>query len=368
MAEIGKIDVNMEVPGDALPGKKFYNPGEAPFRLTGFEYFEKDHVFRRLPLKSRELMDSVNPNINELCEMTAGGQILFKTDSTEITVRAKLVQAPYMSHMTGTGQGGFDCYLKEPGDKFRFRGVTRFECGTDEYTCSLVENLEPGVMRGVTIYFPLYCGVKSVEIGLDENAGICAPDDFPNKGKLVFYGTSIMQGGCATRPGLAYTSILSRRLEMEHVNFGFSGNGLGEPEIAELLARVSNPALYLIDYEANGGTNGRLEATLKDFIAIIREKQAYTPIVIVSRFPYIMDLYDNDTAALRSRLRDFQKETVENCRRQGDNKIYFIDGSTLLDDNFDDYTIDTIHPTDLGFWKLAEALYWPLKKILQGNI
>ncbi|GAA4294349.1 SGNH/GDSL hydrolase family protein [Anaerocolumna aminovalerica] len=363
--DIRDIDKNMSNNGlTATEGIKWFKPYEEPLRLSGFQYFSEDRVYRRLPLSKKVLFERVNNNLNILSEDTAGGQVAFRTNSSRILVRAKNKIGHDMVNMAASGQNGFDLYLGQNGERLKFYGITKFDVKYKEYQCEIIANLPVGQIRDVLLNFPLYDGVEYVEIGVDDGAEVLPPKPFAAPGKIVFYGTSITQGGCATRPGMAYTNILSRWLNREVINLGFSANGLGEYEMAELIADIEDASMVVLDYEANAATTGRLEASLSGFIDIIRKKHPHIPILVLSRIQYLADFYDETLQKRREHYRKFQLDTVEEKRKQGDNNIYFYNGNDLYDDYFDEYTVDFIHPTDLGFWKMAEGLHEVLKKIL----
>lgn len=359
------IDSNMSHnTGHITKGIRWMKPYEDPLRLSGFEYFHTDRVYRRLPLHTKALFEEVNPNLNILCENTAGGQVAFRSNSKKIWIRAKNLTGHNMVNMPATGQCGFDCYVGQKGERLKFYGITRFDIQDKEYECEIVNNLKGDEMKDILINFPLYDGVTEVEIGIEEDAAILSPKPFSGKGKIVFYGTSITQGGCATRPGMAYTNIVSRWLNREVINLGFSANGLGEYEMAELIRDMKELSCIVLDYEANAATNGRLEASLSGFIEIIRQQHPTVPIVVASRIPYLADYYDEELLEKRNGYRKFQLDLVEERKNQGDANIYFLNGHDLMDEYFDEYTVDFIHPTDLGFWKMAEGFYKVIKELL----
>lgn len=359
------IDSNMSYnTGHITNGIRWMKPYEEPLRLSGFEYFKTDGVYRRLPLNKKELFEEVNPNLNILGENTAGGQIAFRSNSKKILVRAKNLTGHNMVNMPATGQCGFDCYIGQRGERLKFYGITRFDIKEKEYECEIVNNLKGNEIRDVLINFPLYDGVTEVEIGIEEGAELLPPKPFNGEGKIVFYGTSITQGGCATRPGMAYTNILSRWLNKEVINLGFSANGLGEYEMADVIAGIKEVSCIVLDYEANAATTGRLEASLTGFIDIIRKSHPLVPILVVSRIPYLADFYDEELLKKRNGYRNFQLKTVEERRMKGDENIHFLNGHDLMDEYFDEYTVDFIHPTDLGFWKMAEGFYKVIKDLL----
>lgn len=332
-------------------------PCNPPFRLTGFPWYAQDGAYRRLPLKFTEDLPAA---VDELANHTAGGQVSFQTDSSQIAIRVELAGRADMNHMPATGQCGFDLYIGTPFAQ-RFHSVTTYDHTQTMYELLLFEHSDRE-MRNVTLNFPLYQGVKQVQIGLEPQAQVTSPLPWSADGRLVFYGTSVTQGGCASRPGMAYTNILSRALNFETVNFGFSGNGRGEPEVLRLVADVPNPLLFMLDYESNSG--GTLPETLPKAIRILRHKHRSVPIAVVSRLAFAGDaIYDDWRQALES-SRDMQAALVADLRSKGDTEIYFIDGSKLLGTDFDACTVDGFHPTDLGFMRMAQGMENEIDRIL----
>jgi lysophospholipase L1-like esterase len=162
---------------------------------------------------------------------------------------------------------------------------------------------------------------------------------------------------------MAWTNILSRRLNVEVINLGFSGSGKGEPEVAEAIAEIPNPACYILDYEANAGTEG-LKKTLAEFVRILRRDHPKTPILVLSRVLPAADLFFEAGARDNAERRDFQRATVLERRKAGDANIFFIDGAGLMGTDFEECTVDGAHPTDLGFMRIADGLTAPLRMIL----
>lgn len=345
------LDKNMApLTGSDLP-LAWYAPDEAPFRLTGFPWFEQDRVYRRLPLAPAQPLP---PAVDQLANCTAGGQVAFQTDSTHLAVKVELAGPADMNHMPATGQCGFDLYVGPPGTQ-RFQQTSTYDHRQTEYEALLFQHADTE-LRSFTLNFPLYQGVKSVQVGLLPKAAIVAAPPWSVDGKVVIYGTSITQGGCACRPGMAYTNIVSRALNTEMVNLGFSGNGRGEPEVIEVVASVPNPRLFVLDYEANRGAHDELKETLQDALRILREAHTAVPILVVSRIAFAPDITCATAAADRDRCRDMQAAVVKAANTNGDGLIAFFDGSTLLGDDFDECTVDGVHPTDLGFMRMARGL------------
>jgi hypothetical protein len=192
----------------------------------------------------------------------------FRTNSGKILIKVELKERSGMYHMPPTGQSGFDLYIEEDGSH-RYIKTSRFDYDAIQYQCELFHSNTRN-MRAFTINFPLYNGVSAVYVGLEKDARIEAPLPFSRSGKIVIYGTSITQGGCVARPGMAYSNILSRQLGIQFVNLGFSGNGRGEPELARLINQISHLRMIILDYEANA--NKTIVDSLGPFIEILREK------------------------------------------------------------------------------------------------
>lgn len=352
-----QLDENMKVEGNS-GGFEWYSPLEAPFQIAGFAWLQEDHVYRRLPLQPdfpiREAVDT-------LANCTSGGQIRFRTNSSKVSVRIRLTNKTGMYHMAPTGEGGVDAYIGAVGEQI-YAGTAGFVPTNQEYEGKLFADL-PRELRQVTLNLPLYQGVTECWVGVEPGATIESPIPYESEQRVIVYGTSITQGGCATRPGMTYTNILSRRLNLEFINLGFSGNGKGEPEMAQVIAQISNPACLILDYEANTDTE-LYTTTLPPFIQFYREQHPHVPILIISRVPYGLEPLYPEFAEGRMERRKFQSELVHSLREAGDSQIYFVDGSNLLGPNPADATVDGVHPTDLGFMYMADGLEPILKQIL----
>jgi len=341
------------------PQIRWYNPALPPFVLEGFPFFAKDGMYRRMPLNPEWTLPE---GVEHLADHTAGGQIRFRARFKTIKLRVALRAPHNMDHMTPVGQCGFDLYLAETGTP-RFTCVTRFIPTQDSYEVTLID-LPEAKMYEAVINFPLYMGVREVFVGLDADAVIEAPSPRAVNGKIVVYGTSITQGGCANRPGMVYTNILSRRLNAEVVNLGFSGSGRCEPEVAYTIREIENMSLYVHDAEANVGAYEDIASRYPRFVRILREKYPTLPILIATKIPYARELVNPADHELRLRKKELQRTIVEQFRAEGDKNIYFADGETFFDGPWEEYTVDGVHCTDLGFLKLADGMEPVIRQIL----
>ena len=347
--DVSKLDKNMEIK-EVIEAGCWYSPLESPFRMSGFAWQDEIKNYRRMPENPTEKLSEA---VDSLAWASTGGQIRFRTNARDVSVRVKLRGVPNMHHMPATGQCGFDCYIGESGS-MKYHSTTNFGHNVDEYSFDFMLNVD-AEWRTLTLNMPLYMGVEKVEIGLTADAELepVKPYEFP--GKFLFYGTSITQGGCANRPGMVFTNILSRMFDAEFINLGFSGNGKGEPEVARLLASIEDPIAYALDYEANVSPE-QLRETLVPFIEILREKHEDVPIVVISRIPAARFVFSKAMRDEWNDDREFQRQTVAELKASGDKNITFVDGSKLLGDDFDECTVDGSHPTDLGFYRMAQNL------------
>lgn len=356
---VEELDEDMKLQVAKGDQMKWFDPREKPFKINGFAWLKNKKQFRRLPEQSET---NISDPVDLLANCPAGGQFRFQTNAKKLTVKVSLAGKANMHHMTAVGQCGFDCYIGEPTDQL-FCNASRYDHLHQEYEFTFFERHNNDHMN-ITLNFPLYQGVDQVQVGIDKDAYVAAPPEYDSDKKIIFYGTSITQGGCATRPGMAYTNILSRRFNQEFINLGFSGNGKGEESMARLISEIENPALLVLDYEPNCVSTELYMETLPRFIQTYREVHSEVPILLLSQFPYAAEAIDKYLYEDRLKRLDFQKTLIEQLKQKGDKHIYFYEGKNLLPDYQDECTVDGVHPTDLGFMSIADRLTPILEKIL----
>jgi hypothetical protein len=313
--------------------------------------------YGRLPSRAKGV---VRDPVWELGQDSAGLCARFSTDAKAISARWTLrSQQLAMDHMPATGVSGLDLYVRGNG-KWNWLAVGRpTQFPTNEVT--LVHGLSEG-LHEYLLYFPLYNGVQSVEVGIPRGAIMTkAPERVGRYKTICFYGTSITQGGCASRPGMAYTAVLVLMLDQPTINLGFSGNGPMDLEMAGFLAEL-DPAIYVIDSLPN------MEAAMvteraKSFVTILRRARPETPIVLVENITYqnaefvsSRDSYVAKNVALR--------ETYQRLIDGGIKNLHYLRGDDLLGHD-GEATVDGTHPTDLGFVRMAEAMYPVLSRLLK---
>ena len=326
---------------------------EAPIEISGLAVAEGDKFFR-LP---EYLIDKVNDGVTGLAKHTAGGCVRFATDSASVALKVTLRNTGVMSHMPLSGQSGVDIY-------FDGLFVTTVRPGTPaaaeyEGTAARPVVLEAGVHQ-VEMFLPLYNGIKAKEIGVEDNAQLLAPAPHKVPKPIGFYGSSITQGGCASKPGNSYNAMLARWVDAAQINLGFSGSGRGEENMAEYIATL-DMSVFILDYDHNAPSVEHLQNTHKRFFQIIREKQPNLPIIIVTK----PDFDSNPTVNAQRRSVIF--ETYTDAVKNGDKKVWFVDGETLFGHHDRRAcTVDGCHPNDLGFYRMAETLLPFVKEALNS--
>lgn len=238
---------------------------------TPFSTSVKENIYDRLPLSYK---DKVRVPVWNLSKASAGISVRFFSNSTSIRVRWELLNDRKMNHMAETGIKGIDLYFKN-GDNWQYLNTARPSGKTNDFM--LMENMS-AERREYRMYLPLYDGVTKLEVGIDNLSSIEKPVIVYPK-PIVFYGTSITQGGCASRPGMVHTSIISRKLDVECINFGFSGNGKMEKPLAELISGI-DVLFFVLDGTANMSP-GEISENAIPLVEIIRSKHPLTPIVFV---------------------------------------------------------------------------------------
>ena len=358
--DIKKIDENMDFVNKDTDGFDWYTVDDKPFVLDGLYWRKSGEELRRLPLGY-----SISPGIDEtLSWHTSGVMLRFVSDADEIRIAVKLHKNARMDHMAAVGSMGFDLYCGRGSAKKYVRSA-RFDRSLDEYIVPMFELQDRNHKeREFTLHFPLYCGVKEFKIGLNRGAAVKAPSPWSDPRPVVVYGTSIQQGGCASRPGMCHTNIMSRMLDRPFINLGFSGSGIGQPAAAELLASVKNPAMFVLDYAANAKNEG-LKATLSNVIDTLRRSHPEVPILLVSVTPLAGELEQCECTGFRLEQTEIFLAELRRRRESGDRNIHFLDGSGLYGADWTECTVDGVHATDLGFYMIARRMAPAISGILE---
>ncbi len=312
--------------------------------LTGCASTEE---FVRLP---KEVLKKID-RLTGLSHNTSGLRVRFYTDSLNIRIVSDNNNISQYAHMPISAHSGYDAYIN---NVFKINVRPLYGKSSMDET---IELQQKNKMNLIDIYFPLYNNVESFSFELDENA-IIEKADKPLK-PVLFYGSSITQGGCASRPGNSYTNMLSIMLERNIINLGFSGNARGDIPIAEYIGSL-DLAAFVYDYDHNAPDTDFLKRTHEPFFKKLRSLKPDLPIIMMSRpgFEKWGETAINCTAVVMT--------TYLNALKAGDKNVYFIDGKTLFGTyGRDRCTVDGTHPNDIGFERMAESLLPVLRTILE---
>ncbi len=346
--ELTKIDKNFAVETQIdRTGLHFYDAEEAPFRVYGIKMV--DGRYRRLP---EEVARATSEGVHVLHANTAGGRVRFVTDSPRIAIHASMDGLYPSPHFAFAGKAGFDVYQNGMYRK-TFMPPVDMKDGFE----SVIETRLTGKAE-ILIHFPLYANVKHLYIGLEEGSVLEPTADYPAGAPVVFYGSSITQGGCASRPGNSYQNILSRLLDFDYVNLGFSGAAKAEDAMINYIAGLEMSA-FVYDYDHNAPTPEYLEQTHEKMFKRIRAAQPELPILLLSRPRY--HLFNPDDV----RRLEIIKRTYENALAAGDQNVYFIPGPALMEDMKNEGLVDDCHPNDAGFVSMARAMIPTIKQMLK---
>ena len=326
--------------------------------VEGKGWSETKAFYDRLPAKADGV---VRPPVWDLSRNSAGLCIRFATGATTIQARWTVTSNRLaMPHMAATGVSGLDLYVKADDGRWRWLGVGQpKEAPTN--TATLASGLPEG-RREYLLYLPLYNGVSSVEIGVPDGHTVDRPSLANRRQPVVFYGTSITQGGCASRPGMVHTAILGRRLDRPVINLGFSGNGKMEPEMADLLAEL-DPAAYVLDCLPNM-VAAEVEERVEPFVRKLRRAHTATPIVLAEDRTYSNASLVPAQARRNSTGRAALKTAYDRLLAAGVEGLHYLPGAPQLGDDGEG-TVDGSHPTDLGFSRMADAFGEILRPVLR---
>lgn len=351
---IEKLDPNMAV---VDPDGEWLWYDAKWLEVEGKGWTETESFFHRLPAKARGV---VRDPVWALSQHSAGICIRFSTNATKIAAKWEVDgDALAMPHMPATGVSGLDLYVNDQG-VWRWLGNGRPAKKTTQAV------LAAGIPEGAheyMLYLPLYNGTKSLEIGVPPNAVVSPPSVRPqNRNKpLVFYGTSITHGGCASRPGMAYPSILGRRLEYSIINLGFSGNGTLDSEMGVLLGELDSAA-YIIDCIPNMSVEMITERVVP-FITALHESRPDTPIVLVESIYYQSGAFLPEVREANREKNKALRDAYDRLAAQNMANLHYLSGDSLMGDD-GEATVDGVHPTDLGFMRMADAIEPTLHTLL----
>ena len=356
MKKLIEIDKNMLSPfGIDAEDVKYFDVNEAPIDLYGVKYDNDSKKFVRMPTK---IAKQVSENVEALNFHTSGGRLRFVTDSPFITLTANLPQIEEGTNMPLTGKCGFDVYVKRNG-KYQMEWIFYPNSSSQNLLSSMRYFPEDeGVEKDILINLPLYTSVKDIQIGIKKECFLKKAPKYKTESRVVFYGSSITQGGCVNHPGNAYPAILSRKYDFDFLNLGFSGSALAEDIMIDYIKNL-DMSIFVLDYDHNAPDEQHLKNTHLKFYKSVRQANPDLPIVIVTSPFGIYDL-DGRRKARKQVIIDTYNYAVAN----GDKNVFLIDEENYADDYGYDYALsDMVHPNDLGHFLIAKSMFKTFENI-----
>lgn len=327
------------------------------FELIGKGFTDTQNLYERLP---SSLNGKTRPPVWSLSKNCSGLAIRFRTNSPVIAAKWEVTGDVVMNHFAPSGIKGLDLYCLKKG-KWQFVNSAR---PTGKITTTIIIDQMVGDDMEYMLYLPLYDGLAKLEIGVKATATIVNPKvDSPKKEKpIVFYGTSITQGGCASRAGMSYPNQLSRMLNRQIINLGFSGNGQLDLEIAEFMADI-DASCFVMDCLPNV-TTVQMKEKYARFLEIIRSKKPDVPILLVETILFPHMYFDQTVYSLLQEKNATLQKIYAGQKRNHDQNIHYLKGGQLIG-NDSEGTVDGIHLTDLGFIRMSENMYPVLRKLIK---
>lgn len=360
---ISKIDDNLSSRNVQESDITWLNSRESIFSVHGVFYNEREKLYMRIP---KDVALSIKEGIFNLSCMCSGGRIRFLTDSPYVAIKGALPAFKPAPHMSITASHGFSLYVN---GKFAHRYSPTFDNFTSgaDFSTPLKSRIyfaeskelfgSDGSLKLCEIYMPLYGGVSELYIGVKSGAKVLTAPDYKIKKPIVFYGSSITQGACVSRPGNDYVSILARRLNCDYINLGFSGNGNAEAQIIDYMTTI-DASLYAYDYNLYDDRPKRILPPHYSIYERIRKARPNVPILL-----YDKPFYEYDTTY--ERRRDLIRSTYDLGCADKDNLLGVVETTELFGSNERDCcAADPSHPNDLGAMRMADAMYPIVKELI----
>lgn len=331
---------------------KAYNFKNAPIRVFGSPLFYKTGKLERLPDEIAQVI--AYPYLGKRC---AGARVCFRTNAPNFNIKITLGSNNVDIGMSLYGAQSANVLIGNRQNPYYAGLIGPTAYGVLESEKTFSKKNSNTDMEDVTIFLPRNEPVLDVEISVEDEYLLEEPTPYRDVKPIVYYGSSITEGGCCTMPINAYNAIISNRLNVDYYNMGFSGSARGELEMADYISENFDMSIFVYDYDHNAPTEQHLEDTHERFFLRFREKHPTTPVVMMSRPDAT---YEEDDARRATILK-----TYENALARGDKNVYFINGESFFPKQ-DAYRclVDTIHPNDYGFTCMANTIQPVLEKIL----
>lgn len=334
----------------------WHEPSDWGLEGRGWESSDRLRYYDRLPASAE---GSVTEAVWNLSRHSAGMMVRFKTDATVIHARWELLSDRLaLPHMPASGVSGLDLYARDESGRWRWAAATRPDQQAMEV--ELLKGIAPG-LREYALYLPLYNGTDSLAVGVPEGAAF--EGLAPRKRKpIVFYGTSITHGACASRPGMTHAAILGRWFDRPVINLGFSGNGRMHAEVGGLMSQLE-AAVFVIDCLPNMNAESVSERAVP-LVEQLKKAKPDVPVVLVEDRRYTNSWLTPQKAAFHDANHSALRAAYTALKTAGVTELFYIPGDDLLGHDAEGAT-DASHPNDLGFLRQASVFEPVLREALR---
>lgn len=290
------------------------------------------------------------PHIAPFGVRSCGGRVCFRTNATRFTLRMTIAHLCYDIGISTYGCSSADVYIgARPTARFAGLLVPDATMQGKDNVPAAATFTKSADMEDITVILPRNETVTAFSVEIDDDAEIAPATPYRNDRPVAFYGSSITEGGCPTRVGCNYVSLLSMRLNIDVLNYGFSGNARGDLAFADYII-AQNPAVFVYDYDHNAPDPAWLENTHAAFFARIRSALPDLPIIMLTRPDFVCT---EDGEKRRAIIR----KTYDGAVARGDRLVRYIDGKAMIPEQLRAFaSVDTVHPNDLGFMMMADVL------------
>lgn len=328
---------------------EYFSIPNSSFALYGIYYDETERQFQRMDKKTAE---RVNELTSILSGRTTGGRLCFSTDAKTLCLKAMYDELVRLSQMPLLSQCGFVLLRETERGLVNVKSMFPTYANEKEFSASVKLS---GEWCNYILYFPLYNSINTLAVGVNEGGTVKSYFPYRDVKPILYYGSSITQGGCASRADNSYQAMINKWNKIDFINLGFSGNAKGEDEMADYLGGI-DCSLFVCDYDHNAPTAEHLEKTHYRVYERFRSQRPDTPILFISA--------PDDALDVDGRRKRIIKDTVKRAKAQGDENVWFLDGKTLLGKKDRDFCrVDSCHPNDLGFYRMAQKIYKKMQEI-----
>ncbi len=354
--EIGFVPQDTTI---TLGNPVFIDCKNAPFKIYGVN---KD-TFARMPV---DVAKRVSPSVEHSSQTSNGGRLRFRTDSDYVVVHAKIKDVSPNFQQAKSDACGIDMLAKTGKDWFVPGTCIPSQGDGKDYIEYRTRFDKSFKMKEILLHFPIETRIESLSIALREGSVLEEPTEYKNTNPVVFYGSSITFGACASKPSNTYCAMVSRMLDTDFINLGFGGACKAEDSMIDYLKNLKM-SVFVYDYDHNAPTPEYLEQTHFRGYCRFREKQPDTPVIFASKPDYSYDIftYDKDVNKVRRRI---IMKSYEQALKLGDKNVSFVDGKKIYPKDVSPFcSVDGCHPNDLGYMYMAKAFSKAIREFIEKD-